>query len=552
MLHEQTLQALRDLAPIYSKSPLVANMRQVIQRVREQAEGKVTTEKHPKKREKYIRICEWTEKVLHDFGEELLGILTNPYFQDIDISEILQETQNLSEEDLRIFFYEANIPEEVQKLYSMRLPIDFSRLNNVDSEQKEFIKQRVLRSIFAGPASQASFSRAFLFQAARYMWYWYEEGNKGKNCKTWGIDMRRFSNDIWASEKSIQQNIGWSVVGPTRIADIIDMILFFHDRKTWAWFVPAESQTESYSPNLRKNDIVTNEVSIPIRRYGAYARLRDQGFDVLELNEYEQIEEYYTKILEYISSGNIEANFQQILIYICDFFEFDDAKMYGPNYLELAKMTWVSRTLWDENNHRDRYKLLTLRLLVAIVDRNKNTEKFSECVYSKLKWRLIQSEISERNVWESSISVWEGWWDTQWRWDYGWIYTRNWKSWRQGKVYIEDECSRLWMQEEWLDDIDFTLLQSDQEVVEHTIKLWKYITNWGMPAYQEVFYEVLKSIWVEGEHNYPNIRNQLQEKYDISTEWIIAAYTRVQELNLKYLVRLLVLLKDCNNSKNLD
>ena len=335
--------------------------------------------------------------LLADFWDELQNIVFQDLFSDPKIQWILHDVENFSPEDLAEFFKEIHILKRIRNRYKRKLPVEFSRLQELSPWQLEFIKQRCIRSIPRIDRWSDFMKQAFLLQAIKYMWYGYDDcsPNHSGNLSQFWINITEFCK-AFSIERSTLGNIlaGDDTIGHPTIMQCIDAVCYYNEHWSLDWF---ERKKQSVAHNkIHSAEVDTDEISslsVHARSYRANKLMQKMNISLSDIT-HENIREYYSRIIGYTAWDREKTI--KVLAYFTDSqsYSLPRGAHIGFNVAGLAQKTGVSRQRYSQILREGDWNpnTIILRTLVYISDINKGSNTFSESLYEELAEELFSKK----------------------------------------------------------------------------------------------------------------------------------------------------------------
>ncbi len=311
------------------------------------------------------------------------------------------------------------------------------------------------------------------------------------------------------------------------------------------------SDTRLYKKrNLVKSDM--REIGLLTRQHSSELILKRIGLWVWEIR-HEDIPDLHKCLCEKFQSNPDKIRW--IIVHIWYYLWVSEWSSQELNHSALWRITGSSRQYWESGHQLVSSENLLLRILLALANANEGLE-FEENVYQNLKkiisWKKQQKAKAQREQERASQRKWEQKGRALERKKaekqrvYVWLSELKWVNWRRASEYIKTQAVTWYIAESLVEKINFWDLSWDDELLEMSIQLWNYCLAYGIFWYKKIFHAALCHMWVEGEQTYKSIGMTLPW----NTNWLVTTwYLNAKGINLKYLVRVLNLVKDFNNSK---
>lgn len=526
MSHEQTLQAFRNLAWDFQGRFQYANMADVLEQVSSHTERLLQDAQGRNTVRRLMRTKTSIRRIFHDIWSWLRDIHIWPQIQVGTRGSIFHETKNIDENTQAIFFRHCHVEGDLQPLYARILPLDFSMIKNFEREQLDVIKQQIADTF------DGEMRRAFLLQVMYHAWFDYAKHKPLHPIVSQsGMHISDFSRAFEMWPESVSVYVNWKTnIGEKVLKDIVDFLHHYNSEWNTTGFQRTKNQHHIHWANGITQSNISDIQGISLQ-HRSRILLWKVWIDIWSI-DYDDIGELHYDLYKII--GGDMKKFQWMLTHIAYHLWAEPGNSYGG----FGRITWTSRELWNPIYHSERYVNLLLRVLITIVSmRRGDANERSKKIYQETLWAVkerIKGEVTpvERtDVDEAHI----------------WLYERKWARWKKWRQGIEDTSNEIW--EPSILGIDYASITSDDEIVWIIPVLWSYCLQHNIEGYKSIFSAILVSMWVQEEHLYVDIKRQMWDPLNLDIRWINEGYITRQKPSLKYLVRLLVLLKDYNNSK---
>jgi len=351
----------------------------------------IHSEKDPVVKERLQRVRVSLTSLVKRFSDELSDIVIQPLFDDEGIQSILQDTYNFDSKALQSFLGDYVQQRKLKNRFKRELPISFHGLRWLTWEQIEFVKQRFIRQIPSHSQQIDVMKQAFMLQAMKYVWCWYDDAPKENGSESmYGINLTKFCTAF-----GIQRSTLWNILAGDReiwiptIMQVIDLIVYYNDNGTIDGFVRKE-QSIVWSTKIIPHILADHQTKISdvSRKLRAERLLSKIDINLSDINS-DNIRGYYAQVIRY--TWNDRDKIIKVLAYFADYAWYPLSHWYAWFQVsKLADATDVSRQRYAQilNNWQWDARSIILRTLVHIVDTNERRNTFSHSFFEELRDEL--------------------------------------------------------------------------------------------------------------------------------------------------------------------